>query len=181
MQVPIFQLSLSTILCFTARSARHFFLPIPVTSSFSPRFVSFWNLLQFSSSHLVLLAFYFYFLVIMVFKLLMKREFLLSILNKISCLVPPSFTIVPRGAAEPSGSSPVYNCQASGDPVPRISWTKVGSGQTPTEQLRNGSLWIKNIQKADEGRYTCLASNKVKIITKEITISVFSKFIRNTV
>lgn len=91
MQVPIFQLSLSTILCFTARSARHFFLPIPVTSSFSPRFVSFWNLLQFSSSHLVLLAFYFYFLVIMVFKLLMKRGFLLSILNKISCFSSSKF------------------------------------------------------------------------------------------
>lgn len=92
-------------------------------------------------------------------------------------VVPPRFTVVPRGAAEPSGSSPVYNCQASGDPVPTIRWTKVGSGQPPTEQLRNGSLWIKNIQKADEGRYTCSASNSLKSITKEITISVYSKYI----
>ena len=90
--------------------------------------------------------------------------------------VPPSFTIVPSGASEPSGSSPVYNCQATGDPVPVISWTKVGSSQPTTETLRNGSLWIKTIQKADEGRYRCLASNKVKTVTREITISVYSKF-----
>ncbi|KAK2570207.1 Adhesion G protein-coupled receptor B3 [Acropora cervicornis] len=89
-------------------------------------------------------------------------------------LVPPSFTIVPSGASEPSGSSPVYNCQATGDPVPVISWTKVGSSQPTTETLRNGSLWIKTIQKADEGRYRCLASNKVKTVTREITISVYT-------
>lgn len=112
-------------------------------------------------------------------KRLAKISTSLQILNKFSFLVPPSFTIVPRGAAEPSGSSPVYNCQASGDPVPTISWTKVSSRQPPTEQLRNGSLWIKNIQKADEGRYTCSASNSVKTITKEITISVYSKFIQS--
>ncbi|XP_074622246.1 uncharacterized protein LOC141880636 [Acropora palmata] len=89
-------------------------------------------------------------------------------------LVPPSFTIVPSGASEPSGSSAVYNCQATGDPVPVISWTKVGSSQPTTETLRNGSLWIKTIQKADEGRYRCLASNKVKTVTREITISVYT-------
>ena len=83
---------------------------------------------------------------------------------------------MPRSAAEPSGSSPVYNCQATGDPVPTIRWSKTGSGQPSIEQLKNDSLRIKNIQKADEGRYTCSASNGVKTITKEITISVYSKF-----
>ena len=88
--VPVFQRSLSTILCFTVPGISFFsFLSLV---HFSPRFVSFWNLLQFSSSHLVLLAFYFYFLVIMVFKLPgMKRGFLLSILNKISCFSSSKF------------------------------------------------------------------------------------------
>ena len=65
--------------------------------------------------------------------------------------------------------------------MPVISWTKVGSSQPTTETLRNGSLWIKTIQKADEGRYRCLASNKVKTVTREITISVYSKSINNIV
>lgn len=89
-------------------------------------------------------------------------------------LVPPSFTIVPSGAAEPSGSSPVYNCQATGDPVPTITWAKVGSAQPLTKTLQNGSLWIKDIQKVDQGRYTCFASNKVKTVSKQITISVYT-------
>ncbi|KAJ7391864.1 hypothetical protein OS493_016154 [Desmophyllum pertusum] len=53
-------------------------------------------------------------------------------------LVPPSFTIRPRSAAEPSGSSPV------------------------------------NIQKSDEGKYTCSATSSLKTITAGITISVYT-------
>ena len=90
--------------------------------------------------------------------------------------VPPRFTIVPRDAEAPSGSSPMFSCQASGDPVPIIRWSKTGSSKSPTQQLKNGSLLIRNIQKANEGRYSCLASNSLKIIKREFTITVYSKF-----
>lgn len=90
--------------------------------------------------------------------------------------VPPRFTIVPRDAEAPSGSSPMFNCQASGDPVPTIRWSKTGSSKSLTQQLKNGSLLIRNIQKANEGRYSCSASNSLKTIKTEITITVYSKF-----
>ena len=90
--------------------------------------------------------------------------------------VPPRFTIVPRDAEAPSGSSPMFSCQASGDPVPTIRWSKTGSSKSPTQQLKNGSLLIRNIQKANEGRYSCLASNSLKIIKREFTLTVYSKF-----
>ena len=90
--------------------------------------------------------------------------------------VPPRFTIVPRDAEAPSGSNTMFTCQASGDPVPTIRWSKTGSSKSPTQQLKNGSLLISNIQMADEGRYTCSASNRLKTIRREITITVYSKF-----
>lgn len=90
--------------------------------------------------------------------------------------VPPRFTIVPRDSETPSGSSPMFSCQASGDPVPTIRWSKTGSNKSPTQQLKNGSLLIRNIQKANEGRYSCSASNSLKTIKREISITVYSKF-----
>ena len=90
--------------------------------------------------------------------------------------VPPRFTIVPPDSEAPSGSSPMFSCQASGDPVPIIRWSKTGSSKSPTQQLKNGSLLIRNIQKANEGRYSCSASNSLKTIKREISITVYSKF-----
>ena len=90
--------------------------------------------------------------------------------------VPPRFTNVPRDSEAPSGSSPMFSCQASGDPVPTIRWSKTGSNKSPTQQLKNGSLLIRNIQKANEGRYSCSASNSLKTIKREISITVYSKF-----
>ena len=90
--------------------------------------------------------------------------------------VPPRFTIVPGDSEAPSGSSPMFSCQASGDPVPTIRWSKTGSNKSPTQQLKNGSLLIRNIQKANEGRYSCSASNSLKTIKREISITVYSKF-----
>ncbi|KAF7707078.1 hypothetical protein HF521_018296 [Silurus meridionalis] len=63
----------------------------------------------------------------------------------------------------------LLRCQASGDPKPVISWTKVSTGATIQastkhgqrfEVLPNGSFVIKNVQLQDRGQYLCTAQNK---------------------
>ncbi|XP_060782846.1 matrix-remodeling-associated protein 5 [Neoarius graeffei] len=62
----------------------------------------------------------------------------------------------------------LLRCQASGDPKPLISWTKVSTGATIQastkhgqrfEVLPNGSFVIKNVQLQDRGQYLCTAQN----------------------
>ncbi|XP_062856256.1 matrix-remodeling-associated protein 5 [Trichomycterus rosablanca] len=63
----------------------------------------------------------------------------------------------------------LLRCQASGDPKPAISWTKVSTGATIQagtkhgqrfEVFPNGTFFIKNVQLQDRGQYLCAAQNK---------------------
>ncbi|KAL7863700.1 hypothetical protein SRHO_G00126840 [Serrasalmus rhombeus] len=72
-------------------------------------------------------------------------------------------------------------CQASGDPKPAISWTKVSTGATIQantkhgqrfEVLPNGTFVIKNIQLQDRGQYLCTAQNKFGSDRMVVTLTV---------
>ena len=57
------------------------------------------------------------------------------------------------------------SCNASGDPIPTISWTKDGSIMNASGDSRisfgadNKELTITNVSRADKGEYRCLANN----------------------
>ena len=59
------------------------------------------------------------------------------------------------------------SCDASGNPVPTISWTKDGSPLHVCTSSRIGisgdkkKLHIKNLSRTDRGEYRCVASNEV--------------------
>ncbi|XP_068685505.1 hemicentin-1-like isoform X2 [Montipora foliosa] len=59
------------------------------------------------------------------------------------------------------------SCQASGDPLPFVSWIIVGGGQHT-----NSNLVLTNIQRNQSGEYRCEASNPCNVDTKVVTVDV---------
>lgn len=66
------------------------------------------------------------------------------------------------------GESVTLECSATGQPQPRVSWTKGDRTPLPSDSRINitpsGGLYIQNVEQADGGQYTCFASNNVDTI-----------------
>ncbi|XP_068685513.1 uncharacterized protein [Montipora foliosa] len=60
------------------------------------------------------------------------------------------------------------SCQASGHPLPFVSWIKVGSGQ----RTNSSNLELTNIQRNQYGEYRCEASNPCNVDTNMATVDV---------
>ena len=72
---------------------------------------------------------------------------------------PPSITSLPYGKVDVEiGEDLTLTCKASGDPHPRITWTKDG---VPRSQFNASGylLHLVNVQKKNAGSYMCTASN----------------------
>uniref|UniRef100_A0AAQ5Y2R0 Ig-like domain-containing protein n=1 Tax=Amphiprion ocellaris TaxID=80972 RepID=A0AAQ5Y2R0_AMPOC len=80
----------------------------------------------------------------------------------------PSFVIQPQNTEVLVGESVTLECSATGQPQPRVSWTKGDRTPLPNDVRINitpsGGLYIQNVVQADGGQYTCFASNNVDTI-----------------
>ena len=76
----------------------------------------------------------------------------------------PHFTVRPPSQLEVETIQNVtVRCQATGDPQPKVTWTKE-SGELPVRRSEvgvDGTLKIWNPVEEDSGIYTCVASSKV--------------------
>ena len=63
------------------------------------------------------------------------------------------------------------SCQASGDPLPFVSWIIVGGGQHTYS-----NLVLTNIQRNQSGEYRCEATNPCNVDTKVVTVDVQCKY-----
>ncbi|TRY60531.1 hypothetical protein DNTS_026950 [Danionella cerebrum] len=87
---------------------------------------------------------------------------------------PPSFRVSPRAEyLQEVGRDLVIPCQPQGDPMPNITWLKVGpTPRSPFTVLSNGSLVLRPVSKDHQGAWECLASNRVATVSAATTVLV---------
>ncbi|XP_057200052.1 peroxidasin homolog isoform X1 [Triplophysa rosa] len=80
----------------------------------------------------------------------------------------PSFVIQPQNTEVLVGESVTLECSATGQPQPRITWTKGDQTALPVDPRINitpsGGLYIQSVNQADGGQYACFASNNIDTI-----------------
>ena len=85
----------------------------------------------------------------------------------------------------------IFSCQATGEPVPSISWyfkgvvinvsdaSKYNISNTVRETIVTSSLTISNAKSSDAGTYTCQAENIIGIDQSSGILTVNGKFFVN--
>ena len=89
--------------------------------------------------------------------------------------VPPRITTEPKRETEVrAGQNLTLTCNASGDPLPEVTWSK--EGQTLTLFNVTGSvLHLVNVTREDVGSYKCTAKNKVGEASRPAAVNVACK------
>nr|CAD2195935.1 unnamed protein product [Meloidogyne enterolobii] len=98
---------------------------------------------------------------------------------------PPLFTKLPQNLRLIPGKTAIFECEAFGQPIPRIFWSKEGdqlftffSGLVSSDgriQVTNeGRLIIDNIRQIDQGIYVCAAANSAGSTLAKASLSIIS-------
>lgn len=116
-------------------------------------------------------------------------------------LAPPLFsTVPPTKTVKKRGEGITFNCGATGDPKPIVSWRRVSSVLSEINYRQNKAmqksfniiqvngglservkfegeqnLHITNIQPEDHGCYECVVQNTIAILSKQACLYVNSK------
>lgn len=96
-----------------------------------------------------------------------------------SCVARPSFVIQPQNTEVLVGESVTLECSATGQPHPRVTWTRGDRSALPSSPrisiTSSGGLYIQNVNQDDGGQYTCYASNNIDTIHATAYIIVQGK------
>ncbi|XP_062920094.1 hemicentin-1 isoform X2 [Mobula hypostoma] len=87
----------------------------------------------------------------------------------------PVFTVEPMDTIADAGSTVMLNCQAGGEPVPTVEWSRQGRpliGNDRITVLSNSSLRLTAVQKEDTSEYECVARNLLGSVLIKITLTV---------
>ncbi|TSL61242.1 Basement membrane-specific heparan sulfate proteoglycan core protein [Bagarius yarrelli] len=72
------------------------------------------------------------------------------------------------------GTSVEFECHAEGDPVPTVSWSKVGAPLPDHVQVKGEMLRIERVTEADAGQYRCTATNNVGSVQSQVVLNIQS-------
>ena len=93
-----------------------------------------------------------------------------------SCLVPPTITTPPAGSLRQRiGSSVNLTCEASGDPMPNITWTREVATSNRRVNATGPVFPFVNIQLNDAGSYRCTADNGYGVVSSLSALNIFCK------
>ncbi|XP_013867513.1 uncharacterized protein igsf9b isoform X2 [Austrofundulus limnaeus] len=87
---------------------------------------------------------------------------------------PPSFRVLPLPEyLQEVGRELIIPCEASGDPAPNVTWSKIGpTPRSPYTVLSNGSLLLQPLSKDHHGGWECLATNRVATVSAGTVVIV---------
>ncbi|KAK5871160.1 hypothetical protein PBY51_004055 [Eleginops maclovinus] len=87
---------------------------------------------------------------------------------------PPTLNVPPRSEyLQEVGRDLIIPCEASGDPTPNVTWSKIGpSPRSKYTILANGSLLLQPLSKDHHGGWECLATNRVATVSAGTVIMV---------
>ncbi|NXB77102.1 HMCN1 protein, partial [Donacobius atricapilla] len=94
---------------------------------------------------------------------------------------PPVISVEPLETVLEAGATAVLDCQARGEPLPTIGWSRQGRpllGDDRVALLPNGSLRIAALQREDTAQYECVARNLLGsvLVTVPLTVQVHGGF-----
>ena len=85
--------------------------------------------------------------------------------------VPPSFTIVPSDQTVKEGDETTFHCTATGNPTPKITWSKDGKTVASSDTLEFAA------NRNHSGEYWCSAQNGIKAsVNASARLNVQCKF-----
>ena len=85
---------------------------------------------------------------------------------------PPQIDTSPTDQTINEGISVLLFCNASGNPHPNISWTKVGDDKVLS---MGNTLNLSEITRDQDGQYKCIASNKAGVAVAVAGVTVYCK------
>lgn len=89
----------------------------------------------------------------------------------------PKFVLTPLDSEADAGSTFAWDCTATGNPTPVMTWEKDGELLLPgysnnTSILPNNSLVIRSVKPEDAGQYQCYARNEIGVHVVQAVLRV---------